>query len=627
MSLLCVDDLNVRFETVDEEVRAVRDLNFRLEPRESLGIVGESGSGKSQAMAAVLGLLAENGTATGSVRLDGEEILNLPEVSLRKIRGRRLSIVFQDPMTSLNPYLSIGYQMCRVLVEQRGVSLDVARNEVVRMLDAVKLPAAKSRLTSYPHEYSGGMRQRVMIAAAMLCRPDVLIADEPTTALDVTVQASILDLLRELQTSFRTALILITHDLGVVAGTCDRLMVMDKGSVVEEGTTEAVFANPAADVTKALIEAVPRIDRPRHQARFIDHDGEPLLKASGIRVRYPMPTQGWLRRRKFSAVRGVDLSLYGGETLGIVGESGCGKSSLARALLNIGRNAGDVSYLGQDIVASRGEGLQRIRRDVQFVFQDPLGSLDPRMTIEQIVEEPALVHRLVADRDGCRARVIEMLERVGLDASTLNRYPHEFSGGQCQRVGIARALITRPRVIICDEAVSALDVTVQASILKLLAELQREFSLGVAFIAHDLAVVRDVSDRVMVMYLGRVVEEGPVGDVYESPRHPYTRALLDAAPLPDPRVERQRIANREPQLAELPAPWNIPAGCAYASRCPHATDLCREQRPALNALGDDKWHRVACHYAGDLDLAPVAYSDGGAATGIGMPLTVNKPSA
>ncbi|MEL7372864.1 MAG: ABC transporter ATP-binding protein, partial [Pseudomonadota bacterium] len=510
MSLLRVDDLNVRFETDGAEVHAVRNLDLRLEPQEAVGIVGESGSGKSQAMAAIMGLLSENGRATGSVLLDGEEILNLDEKALRGVRGRRLSIVFQDPMTSLNPYLTIGQQLSRVLIEQRSMDEAMARNEVVRMLDAVKLPAARRRLSSYPHEYSGGMRQRVMIAAALLCRPDILIADEPTTALDVTVQASILQLLGELRESFRTALILISHDLGVVAGVCDRLVVMDQGRVIEEGPTETVFASPQTRCTQALIEAVPRLDRPAPQRRDVDRSGAPLLQADKLVVRYPLPRPGWRGPRRFTAVRGVDLDLYPGETLGVVGESGCGKSSLARALLDIGRDSGEVQYLGRPFSGLRGESLRRARRDLTFVFQDPLGSLDPRMTIEQTVEEPALVHGLVRERGACRNRVIEMLERVGLDASMLNRYPHEFSGGQCQRIGIARALMTQPRVLICDEAVSALDVAVQAGILSLLDGLQRELSLAIVFIAHDLAVVREVSDRVIVMYLGRVVEEGPV---------------------------------------------------------------------------------------------------------------------
>lgn len=600
MSLLCVNDLQVRFTTPNREIEAVRDLNFRLEPSESLGIVGESGSGKSQAMAAILGLLAENGRASGSVRLDGQEILNLPEREMRSIRGRRLSVVFQDPMTSLNPYVSIGYQLQRVLIEQRGLDAKTARAEVVRMLDAVRLPAASSRLNSYPHEYSGGMRQRVMIAAAMLCRPDVLIADEPTTALDVTVQSEILGLLRDLQEAFHTALILISHDLGVVSGVCDKLLVMHQGAVVEEGETCAVFANPESTQTKALLAAVPRLDRPpKRRARHLQGKA-PLLEAEGIRVRYTMPRSGWFGPRRFTAVRDVDLTVMAGETVGIVGESGCGKSSLARGLLEIGAHAGTLRYQGVECVNMDRAARQQLRRDVQFVFQDPLGSLNPRMTILDVMSEPLQIHGLLTEPGARRRRVIEMLERVGLDGSMLLRYPHEFSGGQLQRIGIARALMTNPRLLICDEAVSALDVTVQADILELLGGLQKELQLGILFISHDLAVIRDISDRVLVMYLGRVVERAPVAELFANPQHPYTRALLDAAPLPDPDIERARKRIRAD--GELPAPWNLPPGCSYRSRCALATSECATARPLLTTHTASTVHEAACHHAGETRL-------------------------
>ncbi|MEM7762483.1 MAG: ABC transporter ATP-binding protein [Pseudomonadota bacterium] len=598
MSLLCVDDLGVRFRTPAGVIDAVRSLSFRLEKGESLAIVGESGSGKSQSMAAILGLLAENGEATGSVRLDGQEILNSGDRALRRIRGRRISIVFQDPMTSLNPYLSIGQQLGRVLIEQRNLTADTAQAEVIRMLDAVRLPAAKTRLQSFPHEFSGGMRQRVLIAAALLCRPDVLIADEPTTALDVTVQAGILQLLRELQESFHTALVMISHDLAVVAGSSDRVIVMDRGVAIEEGTTRDVFNQPQTACTQALLRAVPRLEAPaptRHSARS---DARPLIDAKQLSVRYPMPRQGFGRQRFFTAVRGVDLTLHDGETVGVVGESGCGKSSLARALVNRGRHQGDISYLGRDLTRMHGDELKRAQRDMQFVFQDPLGSLNPRMTIEQIVAEPGEIHRM-GDRHKIRQRVIELLERVGLDESALTRYPHEFSGGQCQRICIARALMSKPRLLVCDEAVSALDVTVQASILDLLTELQQELSLAILFIAHDLAVVRQVSDTLLVMYLGRVVECGPAEQIYRTPRHPYTRALLDAVPVPDPDIERARQYHNDD--VAIPTPWNIGLGCSYRARCPLATARCEQERPVLEAFDDGQQH-VACFHAGDVAL-------------------------
>ncbi|MEL7296566.1 MAG: ABC transporter ATP-binding protein [Pseudomonadota bacterium] len=595
MSLLCVDDLGVRFRTPTGVIDAVRSLSFRLEKGESLAIVGESGSGKSQSMAAILGLLAENGEATGSVRFDGQEILNSGDRALRQIRGRRISIVFQDPMTSLNPYLSIGQQLSRVLIEQRNLAADTAQAEVIRMLDAVRLPAAKTRLKSFPHEFSGGMRQRVLIAAALLCRPDILIADEPTTALDVTVQAGILQLLRELQESFHTALVMISHDLAVVAGSSDRVIVMDRGVAIEEGTTREVFSQPQTACTQALLRAVPRLDEPAPVRHRVQREERPLIHAKQLSVRYPMPRQGFGRQRFFTAVRGVDLTLHDGETVGVVGESGCGKSSLARALVNRGRHQGDISYLGHDLIRMRGDELKRAQRDLQFVFQDPLGSLNPRMTIEQIIAEPAEIHRM-GDRREIRRRVIELLERVGLDQTALTRYPHEFSGGQCQRVCIARALMSKPRLLVCDEAVSALDVTVQSSILDLLNQLQQELSLAILFIAHDLAVVRQVSDTLLVMYLGRVVEQGPAEQIYRSPRHPYTRALLDAVPVPDPDIERTRQYQNED--VAIPTPWNIGPGCSYQSRCPRATARCQQERPTLEPI-DGGLQQVACFHAAE----------------------------
>jgi oligopeptide/dipeptide ABC transporter ATP-binding protein len=627
VNLLAVDELSVTFETPDGPVHAVRDLNFRLDRKETLGIVGESGSGKSQAMAAILGLLPANGAATGSVRMEGEEVLNRGEAVLRKIRGRRISIIFQDPMTSLSPYMTIGHQLGRVLLEQRGLSGDTARAEVIRMLDAVRVPAAKDRLVSYPHELSGGMCQRVLIAAALLCRPDVLIADEPTTALDVTVQADILDLLRELQASFRTAMILITHDLGIVAGACDRLIVLDQGRAVEEGETETVFADPQTEQTRALIEAVPRLDRERGRGPVTAITGEPLLAADNVVVQFLRPRHHWFRRGKFEAVIDVSLAIHPSETLAIVGESGCGKSTLVRSLMRlVPIAAGEIRFLGRAFADMDRDADKRARRDLQLVFQDPLGSLDPRMTIEQIVGEPLRVHRHDLPRADRLQRVVSMLERVGLGASMLNRYPHEFSGGQCQRIGIARALITEPRVLICDEAVSALDVTVQASVLELLAGLQNELGIGIIFIAHDLAVVRRVSHRVMVMYLGRIVEVADAHTLYARPRHPYTRALIDSVPIPDPVLERKR--ERTIPLGEVPDPWDLPPGCAYRARCPYAIDVCAEQRPPLAPLsGKAGLHRVACHRAAELDLSVADQGVAGGDNGIGTPLSDSIPSS
>ncbi len=614
MSVLSVTNLDVTFETAAGPVAAVRDLRFRLDARETLGIVGESGSGKSQSVLAIMGLLAENGRAEGSVKLDGEEILNRPAAEMNRVRGRRIAMVFQDPMTSLNPHVTVGRQLARVLMEHRGRSYKDALKEVEQMLDAVRLPAAGRRLSSYPHEFSGGMRQRVMIAGALLCRPEVLIADEPTTALDVTVQASILALLRELRDAFGTALILITHDLGVVAGNCDQVIVMQDGERREEGATADIFASPRDPYTRKLLAAVPRLDeRTPLRPALADDGADPLLEVRGLSVRFPLPRQRLLARREyFRAVEDADLTLAPAETLGVVGESGCGKSSLARAVLRLlPVTEGTVALLGRPLDRLDRAAMRAVRRDLQLVFQDPLGSLDPRMPIGEIVAEPLTVHERSLRRPERRERVEAMLERVGLGPETLSRYPHELSGGQCQRAGIARALVTRPRLLICDEAVSALDVSVQAGIIDLLLSLQQEMGLGILFIAHDLAVVRRVSHRVMVMYLGRVVERNRAGELYARPRHPYTRALLDAVPVPDPAVERRR--SPPPAARDLPVPWNPPAGCAYRTRCPWAVERCAAEEPPLRSVGGGE---VACHRAEELDLSlttPVTRQGGSAA--------------
>ena len=601
MSVLEVTNLDVTFDTAAGPVAAVRDLRFRLQARETLGIVGESGSGKSQSVLAIMGLLAENGRAGGSVKLDGEEILNRPAAEMNRVRGRRIAMVFQDPMTSLNPHVTVGRQLARVLMEHRGRSWKDAMKEVEQMLDAVRLPAPRRRLSSYPHEFSGGMRQRVMIAGALLCRPEVLIADEPTTALDVTVQASILALLRELRDAFGTALILITHDLGVVAGNCDQVIVLQDGERREEGTTEGVFASPRHDYTRRLLAAVPRLDE-RTPLRAAPDTGAcaPVLEVRHLTVQFPLPRQRLLARREyFCAVEAADLTLAPGETLGVVGESGCGKSSLARAVLRLlPASEGRVALLGRPLDRLDRAGMRAVRRDLQLVFQDPLGSLDPRMPIGEIVAEPLLVHERGLSRGERRERVAAMLERVGLGPETVSRYAHELSGGQCQRVGIARALVTRPRLLICDEAVSALDVSVQAGIIDLLLSLQQEMGLAVLFIAHDLAVVRRVSHRVMVMYLGRIVERNGAGELYARPRHPYTRALLDAVPVPDPAVERRRP--RPAAAGDLPVPWNPPSGCAYRTRCPWAVERCAADEPALRSVDGGE---AACHLADELDLS------------------------
>ena len=595
--LLDVQDLAVRFTTPAGPLMAVDRISFRLAQGESLGVVGESGSGKTQAAMALLGLIASNGEASGSARLAGTELIGRPERELQRIRGARIGMVFQDPMTALNPFLTIGRQMALALRRHRDLGQRAALTECERMLDAVRISNARQRLGQYPHELSGGMRQRVMIASALLCRPEILIADEPTTALDVTVQAQILALLNELRAEFGTALLLITHDLGIVAGNCERMLVMQHGRCEEQGPVDQVYASPTSDYTRRLLAAAPRLDKPRSLQPPLPPDAPVVLAARDIQVRFKLPPASLFgRARSLHAVNGVSLELRERETLGIVGESGCGKSTLARALLRlVPLHAGTVSFLGRDLSALKAEALRQSRRDLQLVFQDPLAALDPRMTIRDIVAEPLTTFEPQLPATEVTARVTEMLEAVGLEVAHLRRYPHQFSGGQCQRIGIARALVLRPKLLVCDEPVSALDVTVQAQIVNLLADLQQRFGLTMIFIAHDLAVVREISHRVMVMYLGRAVELAAVERLYESPEHPYTRALLAAVPVPDPGTERRR--ERVPLGGEPPSALEMPSGCAFRTRCAYAVGRCAEERPGLREY---RGAAVACHLAGEL---------------------------
>lgn len=540
-------------------MNAVNGINLEINAGECVAVVGESGSGKSQTFMTAMGLLAKNGIASGSIKFMGQEILGLKAQELNKIRGAQMAMIFQDPLTSLTPHMKIGDQMKEVLSLHTEFRGEAAQKRCIDWLERVRIPEALRRMSQYPHELSGGMRQRIMIAIAMLCEPKLLIADEPTTALDVTVQAQVLELMSELQKDTGAAIALITHDMGVVARLADKVQVMNKGQYVESGSAEDIFYSPKDEYTKKLLSAVPRLDRVNRKGVSLanppDENDEIIIDAKDLKVHFPIKIGGGLlpKTKPLKAVDGVDIFIRSGETIGVVGESGCGKSTLARAILKlIPPSSGSISWLGKDVSSKSSKELRESRKDLTIVFQDPLASLDPRMTIGASIAEPLNVHYPNLSQVEIDEKVKEIMMRVGLDAQMINRYPHEFSGGQNQRVGIARAMILRPKFVVCDEAVSALDVSIRAQIIDLLLDLQREFKLGMLFISHDLAVVREVSHRIMVMYLGRVVETANSGTIYNNAQHPYTKALICAAPIPDPKIERAK-----PRLkleGDLPSP-------------------------------------------------------------------------
>ncbi len=660
--LLEVEDLHVHFTTPRGTVRAVEGVSYRIRPGEVVALVGESGCGKSVSALAVMRLLAHPAgrVVRGRILFEGRDLQALPDAAMRDIRGREIAMIFQEPMTALNPVLSIGFQIMEPLRIHMGMDRAAARGRATELLQKVGIPDAARRLGLYPHQFSGGMRQRVMIAIALACNPKLIIADEPTTALDVTIQAQILKLMQELSRDLGSALMIITHNLGVVARHADRVNVMYAARMAEQGSAMEVFGQPLHPYTAGLLRSVPRLDQPRtvrletiegappdlldpppgcrfaprcaaRQAACIltmpelepvtaHHDSAclraaemqqqgavamglqqpgagavmvkamqrtaPLLQVRGLSTHFAVGGGFRRLRTQPAVVRAVDdlsFDLYRGETVGLVGESGCGKTTVGRTLLRLEQaTAGQILFEGVDVTRANGARLQRYRRGIQVIFQDPYSALNPRMTIGQIIAEPLLVYKLQPDRAAALAKVRELLGQVGLFDYMTERYPHELSGGQRQRAGIARALALAPSLIVCDEPVSALDVSIQAQIINLLDDLQRDLGLSYLFIAHDLAVVRHICDRVMVMYLGRVMEMADRDALYADPLHPYTQALLDAAPVPDPRLEAHRSYGV--LGGEIPGPLAPPSGCVFHTRCPRATAECRETVPALREI-------------------------------------------
>ena len=654
--LLDVKNLRIGFRQGGTIARAVEDTSFFIRRGELLALVGESGSGKSVTAMSLLGLLPEvsavisNGTAV----FDGRDLLKMSNKELSDIRGNRISMIFQEPMTALNPVLTIGWQIGEVLKRHRGLNADETHEQVIELLRKVGIPSPEKRAEDYPHQLSGGMRQRVMIAIALACRPELLIADEPTTALDVTVQAQIMDLLAELRSEYGTSVLFITHNLALVREQADRVAVMYAGSIMEQGTCEEIFKAPMHPYTRLLMQSVPSTtqrgrrlasiagmvpkgtdiitgcgfasrcpfktdacdaQKPLLEAFDGGHEvaclrmkelqqlekssdkaenasvqnGQTVLKVNGLRVWFPVKA-GILKRTvgHVKAVDGISFELKKGETLAVVGESGCGKTTIGKSIVGLApRTEGDV-LLADGNGQMTQPNMETLRQRVQMIFQDPFSSLDPRLMVGETIEEGMEVHGVGKDAAERQSLMEKLSTRVGLSPDVLNRYPHQFSGGQRQRIGLARALAVNPEVIICDECTSALDVSVQAQILNLLKELQKELGLSYLFITHDLSVVSYLADRVAVMYLGRIVEEGEAADVLQSPKHPYTKALMAAAP----RVEADGKRTVLRLAGEVPSALNPPKGCHFHPRCPHCMEKCRLETPPVKELPNGQ--RVCC---------------------------------
>ncbi len=662
--LLSIENLHVHFVTSRGVVRAVEGVSYQVNKGEIVAVVGESGCGKSVTALAVMRLLSQPAgrVVGGRVMFEGRDLLTLSDEEMRAIRGRHISMIFQEPMTSLNPVLSIGLQIMEPLTIHLGMDETQARARAVELMTLVGITDPERRLDQYPHQLSGGMRQRVMIAIGLACNPKLIIADEPTTALDVTIQAQILELMKDLVRRLGISLVIITHNLGIVARYADRVNVMYAAKLVEQGTADEVFLTPRHPYAIGLMRSVPRLDRPRgvrletieglppnllappagcrfadrcpyrieicateppllavepehlsachraselplaaattaqaaDQAVVADLSTQPnLLSVEHLAKHFTIPGRGFLGgdARIVRAVDDVSFAIARGETLGLVGESGCGKTTIGRVVLRLDDpTAGELRYDGHDLGRATGPEMKTLRRAIQVIFQDPFSSLNPRMTVGQIIGEPISVYRLETSAKRIKERVSNLLTQVGLFPYMAERYPHELSGGQRQRVGIARALALEPSFIICDEPVSALDVSIQGQIINLLEDLQRRYGLTFLFIAHDLAVVRHISHRVAVMYLGKIMELADRDAIYAAPQHPYTQALLDAAPVPDPLIERTRAPRA--LTGELPSPLNPPTGCVFHTRCPKAIDDCRRVVPELRETRPN--HLAAC---------------------------------
>ena len=666
--LLQIKDLHTDIEIRSGVVRALSGVDLHVNPGETLGIVGESGSGKTMTALSLMGLLPQGGkVSSGSIILDGQDLTQLPLKEKRKLRGTKVGMIFQDPLTSLNPTMKIGLQVCEPLRVHEGLSKKEALERAVEILKRVGMPRPEVVINNYPHQLSGGMRQRVMIAMALVCKPRILIADEPTTALDVTTQMQILDLIDELRDEYKMGVILITHDLGVVAGHTDRVAVMYAGRIVETAPTKTLFTEPKHRYTSSLMAALPeralaagtklfsipgappsltnlpvgcrfaarclwatdecragypslsgdethtfscyhpvqegdespavlqgkldsnKTDGAAENVPQISH--ETLLDVKEASREYESAGSGFFKREKgvVSAVDRVSITVNKGETYGLVGESGCGKSTVGRLIAGLEPPSGGAIELdGRDLATLKGRDAVRIHRDVQMMFQDSYAAMDPRMRIDQILAEPMSIQKTGNARQ-IAERIMEILEQVGLTEEILDRYPHEFSGGQLQRIGFARSLTLAPDLIVADEPVSALDVSVQAQVLNLMKDLQQELGLSYLFISHDLAVVQYMADRIGVMYLGRIVEEGPAHEVVKNPKHPYTKALIDSIPVPDPEFVHDESAIK--LTGEPPSAVNPPKGCRFRPRCPFAGEECKVQ-PMLT----DETHRVACHH-------------------------------